>query len=69
MYLVNDYLKGLNKLGGRMPFYKGDNSSDFLFAFLQTKSLLKGDLLWKEKILPHGSKFCLFKVDLFSEGA
>ena len=50
-------------------FYKGDNFCDFLFAFLQSKSLLKKSLLYKRKeFAPRGSKFLPFRVDAFSEG-
>ena len=42
-------------------FDTGDNFCYFLFAFLQTKCLLKRGLL------PKGSKFFPFKVDTFSE--
>ena len=43
-------LRGLYALGRFSSFYKGYSFCDFLFAFLQTDSLLKRDLLKKERI-------------------
>ena len=37
--------------------YKGDNFCDFLFAFLQPKSILKGVHSKRKKIASKGSKF------------
>ena len=44
-------------LGDFPPYlYRGDNVSDFLFALLQAKALLKSGLHLKERICYQGSK-------------
>ena len=40
---------------------KGDNFCDFRFAFLHTKSLLKKDLLQKERFCSEGGDILSFK--------
>ena len=40
--------------------YKRDNFCDFLFAFLHTKTLLKWDLLLKERICSHREQILSF---------
>ena len=49
-------------------FYKDDNLCDFLFAFLRTKSLIKGVNSKRKEFAPTGSKFFPFRVDRLSEG-
>ena len=47
-------LRGLDTLGRISSIlYKRDNFCDFRFAFLHTKTLLKWDLLLKERICSH----------------
>ena len=48
-------------------FYKGDNFCDFLFAFLQTRPLLKMVNSKNKEFVPKGSKIFPFSVDSISE--
>ena len=47
---------------------KGVIFYDFLFAFVDTKTLEKGSTLKGKNLLPFGSKFFHFRVDPFLEG-
>ena len=58
-------LTGMNKLGGFSAiWYKGVYFCDFMFDFLQTKSLLKRTTL-KGKDFNHGLYSVLIKADPF----
>ena len=54
-------LRGLDTLGSWSSiFSKGDNFCDFLFAFLNSKPLLKRVLLLKESICSQGEQMLSF---------
>ena len=66
-------IRGLDSFGRfSLIFYKGENFCDFLFVFCSVSSqvpFLKGSTLKGKNLLPLGSKFFPFRVDLFSEGS
>ena len=47
-------------------YYKGDNSCNFMFAFLHTNPIAfcKGDYSKQKEFAPMGNKFFSFRVDL-----
>ena len=49
-------------------FLKGDIFYEFLFAFLKIEPLPKGVYSKRKEFTSNGSKFFLYRIDLFSEG-
>ena len=72
--LANFGLRGLDTFGGFFFFfffailYKGDTINEFMFAYLHTKSLLKGVYSKRKEFVSTGNKFFPFRADHFSEG-